>query len=180
MKTVIQIIKKQRDSGATLRQIGDEVGCSYENIRLQLIKHYGTADIEYKGRALLTTLQLANLVNCSITLIGNFYRRGVISPIASHYRLWLWDSKAVSILLRVRSCRICSRLLPKGKFVFCSYACRLEGGKYKNRPEEQRKKHNELVRRWMREHPERTREIQDAAVKRYQAKQGVWYEYMDT
>ena len=171
MKTVTQIIKKRRDSGATLQQIGDEVGCSRENIRLTLVKHYGTADIEHRGRALLTTLQLANLVNCSITLIGNFYRRGVISPVVSHYRLWLWDSEALNVLLEIRKCKICGRFLPKGKTVFCSYVCRLEGGKYKNRPEEQRKKHNELVRRWMREHPERTREITSAAVKRYQAKQ---------
>lgn len=167
MKTVNQLIKERRDSGMTLQGIGDEFGCTRENIRLILIKYYGTAVVGSLGKALLTTLQLANLVNCSNAQIGEFHMRGVISPANLNSHTRLWDSKAVSELLRIRSCRICNRIIPKYRSVYCSNGCRIEGSKYKNRSDEAKKKQNECARHWQKEHPERTKEIQDSCARRY-------------
>lgn len=160
-------IKERRDGGATLQEIGDEIGRSRERVRQILVKQYGTADI---SKALLTTNQLAGLTNCSEPLIYKFRQQGIISPVG-HGR---WRPETVDIILEHRKCKMCGKPLPAHRFVYCSDTCQIEGGKYKNRSEVAKKLHNERIRHWQREHPERYREIQSKALRRYHLKHYVY------
>jgi hypothetical protein len=48
--------------------------------------------------------------------------------------------------------------------------CYLEARRYKNQPEEARRQHNERVKRWLAEHPEKAKQIQQRGQARQQAK----------
>lgn len=88
-------IKERRDAGATLREIGEDVGRSGQRIHRILIKDYGTADI---GQELLTTAQLIELANCSKYVVHKLRHQGIISRVARGR----WSLKTLDIVLERR------------------------------------------------------------------------------
>ncbi len=68
-------LKQRRDAGASLKEIGDEVGRTKQWIHKILVEHYGTADSE----GTLSTSQLLEQVGCSVANLHNLRKEGVIS-----------------------------------------------------------------------------------------------------
>jgi len=162
-------IKTRRDEGATLQNIAEEIGRTRERVRQILVEHYGTADVEGE---VLTTKQLIELTNYSGTTLYKLYRKGIITKIGKgRLGIGRWPLETLNIILEYRRCKICDKPLGKGKGVYCSEACRVEAGKYKNRPEAQKKAQVERTQCWQKAHPERYREICNQATKRYLLKQ---------
>ncbi len=145
-------LKQRRDAGASLRQIGNEVGRTKQRIHEILVKHYGTADSE----GTLSTSQLLEQVGCSYYTLHNLRKVGAISQLSRGR----WKPETLDIILELRKCKICGKPFGKQRRTYCSTACEVEAQKYKYWPEWRKKVQRERTRRYTREHPEQIKEIE--------------------
>jgi len=132
-------LKQRRDAGASLRQIGDEVGRTKQRIHQILVKHYGTADSE----GALSTSQLLEQVGCSVYTLHNLRKEGIISQVSPGR----WKPETLDIILELRKCKMCGKPVGKHRRTYCSTACEVEGQKYKYWPEWRKKVQRERTRR---------------------------------
>ncbi len=114
-------LKQRRDAGASLKEIGDEVGRTKQRIHKILVKHYGTAASE----GTLSTPQLLGQVGCSVNTLYNLRKEGVI-PQVSRGR---WKPGTLDIILELCKCKICGKPVGKYRRTYCSAACKVEGQK---------------------------------------------------
>jgi len=132
-------LKQRRDAGASLKEIGDEVGRTRQRIHQILVKHFGTADDE----GTLSTPQLLEQVGCSVYILNNLRKEGVISQVS-----WgRWKPETLDIILELRKCKICGKPVGKNRRFYCSAACEVEGAKYKYWPDWRKKAQREQTRR---------------------------------
>ena len=138
------LIIAMRESGASLEQIAETIGRTKERVRQILVKNTGTT-----RHSLLSTQQLYRQLGLPRTRVIELYKDGVISPQAEwktgnhHYLLW---SPSVAEIVtnyynRHRLCKMCSKPLGKGRWVFCSDECYREGQKYKYKSGEAKRRH---------------------------------------
>ena len=132
-------LKQRRDAGASLRQIGDEVGRTKQRIHQILVKYYGTADSE----GALSTSQLLEQVGCSVYTLHNLRKEGIISQVSPGR----WKPETLDIILELRKCKMCGKPVGKHRRTYCSTACEVEGQKYKYWPEWRKKVQRERTRR---------------------------------
>lgn len=163
---------RMRQSGATLRHIGDVFEVSGEWVRRLLVKHYGSTGIQH----LLALQKLAELANCGLEYLMKLRYRGIIRPVKilkRKHTLWApgTESKIATYMKEhPELCRICGSPLPNSHWVFCSTACQIEGGKFRNRPEAIKQRQHERNRRWIENHPEAAKLIERRKQKRYRAR----------
>jgi len=124
-------LKQLRDAGASLRQIGNEVGRSKQRIHQILVKHYGTADSE----GALSTSQLLEQVGCSWGTLYNLRKEGIISQVSPGR----WKPETLDIIIELHKCKMCGKPVGKHRRTYCSAACEVEGQKYKYWPEWRKK-----------------------------------------
>jgi len=132
-------LKQRRDAGASLKEIGDEVGRTKQRIHKILVKHYGTADSE----GTLSTSQLLKQLTCSATTLHNLRKERAISQVS----LGKWKPETIDIILELRKCKICGQPVGKHRKTYCSTACEVEGRKFKYWPEWRKKAKCERTRR---------------------------------
>jgi predicted nucleic acid-binding Zn ribbon protein len=169
-QTKLDIMHQMRQSGTTLARVGSRFGITREGVRRLLTKHYGSTRVQ----DLLTATELARLSSCSYSYIAKLKRRGVIQPatVIGHGRT-LWNSETIIAVIEYidsHRCPVCRQPLSSDRQVYCSRQCYLEARRYKNQPEEARRRHNERVARWTAQHPERAKQIQQRKQRRYRAK----------
>ena len=163
-------IYRMRQAGLSLEEIGSRLGISRQAVEEQLLKHYGST----KVYGLLTLAELARLTGYSRDYIIKLKRRGVIQPVKSGQKNRLYKPETIATIIiyrdrHPRRCRMCGRPLPPRRSVFCSQACRAEGGRFKNRPQAVKDRHRERMKRWERAHPEQAKEIHRRAARKYRA-----------
>jgi len=161
---------QMRQSGATLDRVGSRFGITREGVRHRLTEHYGSTRIQN----LLTAAELARLAGCTYSYIDKLKRRGVIQPamVVGHGRT-LWKPETIATIIEYidrHRCPVCQQPLSSDHWVYCSRECYLEACRYKNQPEEAKRRHNERVERWLGEHPEEAKQIQQRKQRRRQAK----------
>ncbi len=139
-------LKRRRDAGATLKKIGDEVGCTKQRIHQILVKYYGTADSE----GTLSTSQLLKQLTCSANTLHILRKERAISQVLKGK----WKPETIDIILELRKCKMCGQPVSKYRRTYCSEACAVEGRKFKYWTEWRKKAQYERARRWNREHPE--------------------------
>lgn len=170
VQTSLDTMHQMRQSGTTLDRVGSRLGITREGVRQRLTKHYGSTRIQ----DLLTATELARLSGCGYWYIVKLKRRGVIQPamVVGHGRtLWKPETIAtVTTYIDRHRCPVCQQPLSSGRWVYCSQECYLEACRYKNQPEEAKRRHNERVARWVGEHPEEAKQIQQRKQRRYRAK----------
>ena len=144
-------LKQRRDAGASLKEIGDEVGRTKQRIHEILVERCGTADSE----GTLSTSQLLEQAGCSYHALHKLRKVGAISQVS-----WgRWKPETLDIILELHKCKICGKPIGKQRRTYCSAACKVEGQKYKYWLEWRKKAHCERIRRYNREHPEKIKEI---------------------
>ncbi len=141
---------QMRQSGATLDQIAVHFGISRERVRQLLVKHHGSTRVG----ELLSTTEVRHRAGYTYNDILKLKRRGIIQPakVVGRCRT-LWKPETVDTIKGYadsRRCPVCSGPLPSNRRVYCSQACWIEGS---------RKLHNEQMRKWRHNHPEKVREI---------------------
>ena len=169
----LDTMQQMRQSGITLDRVGSRFGITREGVRQLLTKHYGSTRVQ----DLLTATELARLAGCSYSYIGKLKRRGVIQPamVIGHGRT-LWAGESVVAVIEYidrHRCLVCRQPLSSDRQVYCYRQCYLEARRYKNQPEEARRRHNERVARWTAQHPERAKQIQQRKQRRRQAKRSL-------
>jgi hypothetical protein len=173
VQTKLETMHQMRQSGATLEQVGSRFGITREGVRQLLTEHYGSTKVQ----DLLTASELARLGGCTYNYIDKLRRRGVIQPAkVVGYGRTLWDRETVVAIIKYidrHRCPVCHQPLSSNRQVYCSRQCYLEAHRYKNRPEEAKRQHGERVKRWLAEHPEKAREIQQRGQARRQAKRSL-------
>jgi len=142
-------LKQRRDAGASLKEIGDEVGRTKQSIHQILVRQYGTADSE----GTLSTSQLLEQVACSSGTLYNLRKKGAISRVSPGR----WKPETLDIISELRKCKICSKPVGKYRRIYCSAACKIEGERYKYWFEWRKKIHRERTQRWNREHQKQIR-----------------------
>ncbi|MBA7581747.1 hypothetical protein ES708_23658 [subsurface metagenome] len=162
-----------RQSGATLEQLGSRFGITREGVRQLLTRHYGSTRIH----ELLTTIELRRLAGCTWKYIKKLRLRGVIQPakVIGHAEA-LWHRETVAAVIeyidRLR-CPVCHQPVPSNRRGYCSRQCYLEARRYKNQPEEAKRRHDKSVARWIAEHPEKAGQIRQRAEAEQQAKRSL-------
>lgn len=116
-------IADKRKAGATLEEIGKEVGVTRERVRQILMEHYGTT----KMTPFLTSEQLSQLVNLTRDTITEYRRRGIIKPVNSSPRRPLYGMDALKAISDHRRCRICGEPILTKCCAYCSPECLKEG-----------------------------------------------------
>ena len=172
-QTKLDTMHQMRQSGATLDQVGSRFGITREGVRRLLTEHYGSTRVQ----DLLTAAELARLAGCSYSYIDKLKRRGVIQPakVVGCGRT-LWKPETIAAIIKYidrHRCPVCHQLLSSNRRVYCSWQCYLEAHRYRNQPEEARRQHNEMVKRWLAEHPEKAKQIQQRGRARQQAKRSL-------
>ncbi|MGD9116909.1 MAG: hypothetical protein PVJ61_07035 [Dehalococcoidia bacterium] len=156
----LETMYKMRQSGTTLDRVADRFGITREGVRRLLTEHYGSTRIQN----LLTVTELIRRAGCGHNYISKLRRQGVIKPamVIGHGRT-LWKPETVGAItgyLHRHTCPVCHHPVPGNRHVYCSHQCYLEANRYKNQSEEFRKRHNERVKRWLSQNPEKARQIQ--------------------
>lgn len=169
-QTRIDTLLRMRQSGASLQQIASRFGITRQRASQLLVKYYGSTRIQ----DLLTSTDLIRLAGCTQRYICKLQRRGIIQPakVVGRGRL-LWKLETISTVIiyaNSHRCRVCNRPLPSNRQVYCSRMCYIEAYKYKNMPEQARKLHRERVTKWIADHPEQARQIEQRKQRKYRAK----------
>jgi len=99
--------------------------------------------------------------------------QGVIRPamVVGHGRT-LWKPETAAAVIEYidrHPCPVCHQAVPSNRQAYCSPQCYLEARRYKNQPEEARRRHDERVARWLAGHPETAREIRQRGQVKQQA-----------
>ena len=161
---VLDSIYQMRQTGATLEQIARCFGITKRRVRKLLVEHYGSTCVH----GLLTVTELASLTSYSRDYIIKLKRRGIIQPVKIGRNNRLWKPETIDTIVIYSDkhpprCRICQGPLPPRNSVFCSEACRIQGQRFKHRPEVIKKHHMERTQKWRKAHPEKVKEIQRRA-----------------
>ena len=172
-QTKLEVMHQMRQSGATLERVGSRFGITREGVRQLLTEYYGSTRVH----ELLTTTELCRLAGCTWKYIDKLKLRHVIQPakVVGRGRA-LWETETiVTIIIYIdrHRCPVCHQPVPSNRQVYCSQQCYLEARRYKNQPEEARRQHDESVKRWIAEHPERAREIRQRGQAKQQAKRSL-------
>jgi hypothetical protein len=147
----VNIVFIMRHSGATLQQIAERLDKTKERVRQILIENYGST-----GHGLISTEKLRKQLGLSRARVMELYNNDVITPKkewitnGTHYLLWSPGmAKKASIYLNTGVlCKVCNRPVPRNRRNFCSTECYLENHRYKNKNDEDKKRHLENVRRY--------------------------------
>ena len=169
VQTRLDSMYEMRQSGATLDQVGSRFGITRERVRRLLTEHYDSTRIQ----DLLPAAELCRLAGCTRNYVDKLKRGGVIQPAKVVGERTLWKPETITtIIIEIdrRRCPVCHQPLPSDRLVYCSRQCYLEAHRYKNQPEEARRRHNERVARWKAQHPERARQIEQRKERRQHAK----------
>lgn len=169
----LETMYRMRQSGTTLDRVGSRFGITREGVRRLLTEHYGSTRIQN----LLTVTELVRRTGCGYSYVNKLKRRGIIQPtmVIGHGRT-LWDRESVVAVIEYidrHRCPVCHVPVPSDRFVYCSRQCYLEARRYKNQPEEAKRQHNKRVKRWMAQHPERAKQIEQRKQRRQQAKRSL-------
>src|SRR5271157_3274570 len=109
-------IRKMREIGFTLEDIGEKAGVTRERIR-QIIKKY------YPGTKpkTLTEPQVAKAFGISIGTIKGYRKRGLLHPMRFS-NIYRYDEKTLAELKATlnRPCRICGNPMPPGNTRLCT------------------------------------------------------------
>lgn len=112
-------IYEERQAGASLQAIAVRRNVSRESIRQLLQKYFGGTSIDN----FLTTKELANLLDLSLTYIDKLKKAEIIKPVNNNHRCLLWGIATIKQIRTIRVCQKCGKPLPSRKSKYCSDAC---------------------------------------------------------
>lgn len=137
------IIYEMRQTGATMREIGEKVGICRERVRQILLHTFGSTRHE-----LMSTAKLCALIELPSNHIMRLYKQGIITPafgydIGGQHR-FMWPATTIQVVKDYYDshhvCRICKKPMSPKRTYYCSDCCKRERYRYKNlTPEEKQR-----------------------------------------
>jgi len=163
----VELLIRERNKGKSLRQLGHRFNRSGERIRQVLAKY----DLQV---TLLPENTVAANLGYPLAWLIQLRKEGIINPIKPG-GFWLYSEEQVrqipSLIAERRRCERCGELRPLGCRRFCRDCSQYrKNHRYKALSPEEKTKHIKRVAAWRKANPEKYKEIQSRAERKYQAK----------
>jgi len=164
----VQLLIRERNKGKTLRQLGRMFGRSHEAVR-QVLAKYCPAQI-----TLLPESTVAAELGYPVGWLAQLRKEGIINPIRPG-GYWLYSEEQIgqipSLIAERRRCELCGRPRPPGYLRFCRECSQYrKKRRYRNLSPEEKAEHNKRCQAWQKANPEKNKEIQRRAGRKYRAK----------
>jgi len=164
----LELLVHERNSGKSLRQLGQMFGMSHERVR-QILFKYSTSPVTFLPESVVA-VKLGYPVSWLIKL----RKEGIINPIKPGGR-WLYSEEQVgqitSLIAEMRRCDRCGEIRPKGYRRFCRECSQYrKKNNYISFSPEEKAKHRERSLAWRKANPEKWKEISSRAQRKYRSK----------
>ncbi len=170
----IEPLIHERNKGKSLRQLGQMLGVSHEQVRQILAKHSPTRV------TFLAERTVAAKLGYPVTWLIKLRKEGVINPTKPGGH-WLYSEEQVrqipSLIAEMRRCDRCGKTRPLGYQRFCRECSQYrKRHKYSSLSPEEKAKHREQSLAWRKANPERWKKISSRAQRKYRGKREL-FEY---
>jgi len=164
----IELLIRERSKGKSLRQLGRMFGISHDGVRQILAKY------DRSQQPLLPEARVAAKLEYPWEWLAQLRKEGLINPI-KRGGWWLYSEEQVrqipSLIAERRKCERCGKFRLPGYQRFCRECSRHRKGHwYETLSPEGKAKHNKRCLAWQKANPEKYKEIQSRARRKYQVK----------
>jgi transcriptional regulator with XRE-family HTH domain len=164
----IELLTHERNSGKSLRQLGQMFGVSHEWVRQILAKH------NPPPVTLLAESTVVVKLGYPATWLIKLRKEGIINPTKPGGH-WLYSEEQVrqipSLIAEMRRCELCGKPRPIGYQRFCRECSQYrKKHHYRNLSPEEKAKHREQSLAWRKANPEKWRKILSRAQRKYRGK----------
>ena len=165
----IELLIHERNSGKSLRRLGQMFGISHEQVRQVLAKHSPSRV------AFLAESTVAAKLGYPVTWLIKLRKEGIINPTKPGGH-WLYSEEQVrqipSLIAEMRRCYRCGKLRPQGYWKFCRECSQYrKKHRYSSLSPEEKAEHREQSLAWRKTNPERWKKISSRAQRKYRGKQ---------
>jgi len=163
----IELLIRERNNGKTLRELGLKYNRSYQRIGYVLNKHDRSLD------GLLCQSKVSARFGYPLLWLVQLRKEGLIKPIK--FGAWLYSEEQIrripSLIAGTRKCEQCGKPRPKWSNRFCR-ECReyRKNNWYNLQSPEGRAAHKKHCKAWQKANPEKWKEINLRASRKYEAK----------
>ena len=163
----LELLIHEKNSGKSLRRLGQMFGVSHEQVRQILAKH------KPPRVTLLAENTVAAKLGYPVTWLIKLRKEGIINP-AKPGGHWLYSEEQVrqipSLITETRRCARCGGLRPQGYQRFCRECSQYrKKHHYRTLSPEEKAKHREQSLVWRKVNPERWKRISSRAQRKYRA-----------
>jgi len=163
----IELLIRERSKGKSLRQLGEMFSTSHERVRQILAKH------DLPQVTLLPEKTVAVKLGYPVNWLIRLRKEGIVKPIRRGF--WLYSEEQVRqipvLIAEKRKCEQCGRPRPLGFRRFCRECSQYrQNHKYEYLSPEAKAEHNKKTMAWQKANPEKCKEIQSRAGRKYRAK----------
>jgi hypothetical protein len=160
-----------RNNGVTLEEIGITCGNVTKQRICQILKKFYPEAL-YPSRQLVSTSKATKMIGMNGQNFEKIAGKMNIKPSRVTLHRVLWNISSVKLIiaeLNKKKCRICGKSIPRSRSVYCGEICYQESRKYRSWDKEAKKIHNEQVKKWANNNPERIREMNKRARLKYRS-----------
>ncbi len=170
----IELLIHERNSGKSLRRLGQMFGVSHERVRQILAEHSPTRVTFLAENAVAVKL------GYPVTWLIKLRKEGIINPIKPGGH-WLYSEEQVrqipSLIAEMRRCDRCGKLRPLGCRKFCRECSQhRKRHHYRSLSPEEKAEHREQSLAWRKANPEKWKKISSRAQRKYRGKREL-FEY---
>ena len=164
----MELLIHERNSGKSLRQLGQMFGVSHEQVRQILAKH------NPPRVTLLAENTVAAKLGYPVTWLIKLRKEGIINPTKPGGH-WLYSEEQVrqipSLIAEMRRCDRCGQLRPSGYQRFCRECSQyMKKHHYRTLSPEEKAKHREQSLAWRKANPDKWKRISSRAQRKYRGK----------
>jgi hypothetical protein len=164
----IELLIHERNSGKSLRQLGQMFSVSHERVRQILAKH-SPSRVTF-----LAQNTVAAKLGYPVTWLIKLRKEGIINPTKPGGH-WLYSEKQIrqipSLIAEMRRCDQCGELRPQGYQRFCRECSQYrKKHRYRILSPEEKAKHREQSLAWRKANPEKWKKISSRAQRKYRGK----------
>ena len=164
----VELLIRERSKGKSLRQLGQMFGRSHEAVR-QVLAKYSPSRV-----TLLPENTVAVKLGYPPGWLVQLRKEGLINPIRRG-GWWLYSKEQIRqippLIAEAKKCERCGRLRPPRYPRFCRECSQYRRKHYyRLLSPEAKAEHNKRCQAWRKANPEKWKEIQSRARKKYQAK----------
>jgi hypothetical protein len=164
----LELLIRERNSGKSLRRLGQMFGVSHERVRQILAKHSPSRF------TFLAENTVAVKLGYPTTWLIKLRKEGIINPTKPGGH-WLYSEEQVrqipSLIAEMRRCERCGELRPQGYRRFCRDCSQYrKKHHYRSLSPEEKAEHREKSLAWRKANPEEWKTISSRAQRKYRSK----------
>jgi hypothetical protein len=164
----VELLIHERNSGKSLRRLGQMLGISHERVRQILAKH-SPSRVTF-----LAENTVAAKLGYPVTWLIKLRKEGIINPTKPGGH-WLYSGEQIrqipSLIAEMKRCELCGKPRPLGYQRFCKECSQYrKKHHYRSLSPEEKAKHREQSLAWRKANPEQWKKISSRAQRKYRSK----------